>query len=395
MKSDELFDSLRRGPWNDDPNRVAQEGRAGTGNVDAFGWLADGSVYADAIQANAVTAGKIEAGAVTTAKLAAGSVTANEIASNAVTAVKINASAVTTDKLDALSITSGKIQADAVTVTKILAGNVTSGKIELVIDGKNFSALDSDTNGSNPGVYFDVDNTTGLTLFNGDLFLVADLDVSGGVPTIRSGFRLKSTSNNIQFWGTDFYPVLGDFSDLGRNGDRWATVWCVNLDQSSDERLKRDIEDDPLGLDFILKLRPRVFRWRETKDQVKQEPDEDAFNRESAPWREKIRAARRDRPKNEQQIVMAAREKLREITEKHQAPRPEAREGRRLHHGLIAQEVKAALDAAGVDSMDAAFWSKNQETGEESLSYTGLIAPMLRAIQELADRVERLEEERS
>jgi endosialidase-like protein len=54
---------------------------------------------------------------------------------------------------------------------------------------------------------------------------------------------------------------------LGVNGGRWTEVWAANgTIQTSDERLKTDIVDDPLGLDFIRQLRPVEGRWKDGRD---------------------------------------------------------------------------------------------------------------------------------
>ena len=65
------FSMLRRGPWNQDPNALAQERSFSDGQAESQGWLADDSVTADVIQANAVIAGKIDADAVTAREIAA------------------------------------------------------------------------------------------------------------------------------------------------------------------------------------------------------------------------------------------------------------------------------------------------------------------------------------
>jgi hypothetical protein len=63
----------------------------------------------------------------------------------------------------------------------------------------------------------------------------------------------------------------------------------------------------------------------------------------------------------------------------------------RFHHGLIAQEVKAALDAKGIDF--GGFQDHSVKGGDDVLSigYIELIAPMLKAIQELSAKVAELE----
>jgi hypothetical protein len=63
----------------------------------------------------------------------------------------------------------------------------------------------------------------------------------------------------------------------------------------------------------------------------------------------------------------------------------------RFHHGLIAQEVKAVLDAKGIDF--GGFQDHKVTGGDDVLSigYEELIAPMLKAIQELSAKVSELE----
>ena len=63
----------------------------------------------------------------------------------------------------------------------------------------------------------------------------------------------------------------------------------------------------------------------------------------------------------------------------------------RFHHGLIAQEVKAVLDDKGIDF--GGYQDHSVKGGDDVLSigYEELIAPMLKAIQQLSARVEYLE----
>ena len=59
----------------------------------------------------------------------------------------------------------------------------------------------------------------------------------------------------------------------------------------------------------------------------------------------------------------------------------------RYHHGLIAQEVKAVLDAKKIDF--GGFQDHKIAGGDDVLSigYDELIAPMIKAIQELSAEV--------
>ena len=107
------------------------------------------------------------------------------------------------------------------------------------------------------------------------------------------------------------------------------------LTESSDSRLKKDIADSSLGLDFVNALKPREYRRVD---------------------------------------------------------------GVRKHYGFIAQEVASVLP----DASDCAIWVNEQENvadiGEEEnivstqgLRYTHMIAPLVKAVQELSAKVTALE----
>ena len=56
----------------------------------------------------------------------------------------------------------------------------------------------------------------------------------------------------------------------------------------------------------------------------------------------------------------------------------------RFHHGLIAQEVKTAADAQGVDFAGYQDHSIAGGTDVLSVGYSELIAPLIKAVQELS-----------
>ena len=415
---EQMFSQLRRGPWNADPMSVPQEGFGGNGNVESSGWLSDGAVTADVIQANAVIAGKIDADAVTAREIAAQTITANEIAANAITANEIAANAITASELAAnsvvagdlqvgavtagtiaadvvtateiaaLTITASEIAADAITTTKILAGNVVSSKIELTVSGKNFGA---NAGGSGaPGVYFDASSNTGMFLDGGDILFS------------KAGAVHLTLTGGTAFTVGPVRPTADNTISLGSSTKRWTEVWAVNgTIQTSDERLKRDIQDSPLGLEFVKSLRPIAYRWRDTVDTQAIEQAEIAYDREKVRseckyYEREIERIRADAvagllsDDEAEAGVISNRAALAEISEKHEAPWREAqsrrRPGKRLHLGLLAQEVKGALDDVGID---AALWKQTSD-GEQALAYIELIAPLIRAVQELDAKVTEL-----
>lgn len=146
-----------------------------------------------------------------------------------------------------------------------------------------------------------------------------------------------------------FTPASSGTYRLGASGARWSEVWCTqsSLNSSSDARLKTDIETSDLGLDFVLSLRPVSYRWI-VGDRIAVPPAD--------PEAPGARDTIVDKP------------------------------GVRRHYGLIAQELRDAL--AG---HDFAGYCYDAQADEYSIRYGELIAPLIKAVQELAARVSELE----
>ena len=162
-------------------------------------------------------------------------------------------------------------------------------------------------------------------------------------------------------------------------GDAATTTYVYGTVQNrSDARDKADVRDTKLGLDFVLSLRPVDFRY-DMRDSYKPErpaqPDADAtpeqveaYEAAMAEWLEAV--------------------KLKNIT--HDGSKKRSR----YHSGVIAQELRTAIDAAG---FDAKGWGALQDHsiggGDDVLSvgYDQFVAPLIKAIQELSAKVEKLE----
>jgi hypothetical protein len=169
-------------------------------------------------------------------------------------------------------------------------------------------------------------------------------------------------------------------SALGRNadvtganqvqlGDSATTVYAYGAVQNrSDARDKTDIRDTALGLDFILKLRPRDWRWDMRDDYRAQEADE-AGSGDKPAGRGTGRGERRP-PRRLAEVQRTGG----------------ARRGR-FHHGLVAQEVRQAMAELGVDF--GGLQDHALAGGDEvlTLGYSELIGPLIKAVQELAARV--------
>jgi hypothetical protein len=155
-------------------------------------------------------------------------------------------------------------------------------------------------------------------------------------------------------------PATDNAYSLGSSTYRWSVVYSnTGTISTSDERLK-DVEGEvPLGLAFVRDLEPVAYRWKVGGHDIEK-------RQEDAPA---------DRPDVGQVAVDVA------------VPRP----GTRIHYGLLAQQVKATLDAHGV--ADFAGWTlanKADPDSEQGLRYDQFVPILIRAVQELAAEVAAL-----
>ena len=75
----------------------------------------------------------------------------------------------------------------------------------------------------------------------------------------NQNLELEADSNDITC-GVSIRPDEDDVHNCGTSGMRWNEVWAANgTIQTSDERKKELIEDEGLGLDFILELKPKAY----------------------------------------------------------------------------------------------------------------------------------------
>lgn len=137
-------------------------------------------------------------------------------------------------------------------------------------------------------------------------------------------------------------------------GNSATTTYAYGAVQMrSDGRDKTDVRDTVLGLSFLKALRPVDFRWnyREDYERPADIPDD-------ADWT---------------------------------APAPGSRGRQRYHHGFIAQEVEAVLTEQGVDF--GGYQDRTVAGGRDvkSIGYTELVGPLVKAVQELAQKIEALE----
>jgi hypothetical protein len=168
-----------------------------------------------------------------------------------------------------------------------------------------------------------------------------------------------NTSGVVSHW----YPYLDAESDIGTTTYKWRTIRSNNgTIQTSDIRKKTNIADSDLGLNFINLLRP-------VKYNNKYDPQVPEVDENNQPILDE----------NGNRVIKPGQGYI----------------GSRYHYGFIAQEVKLALDKIGIGDTFSG-WTLddiNDATSYQGLSYDKFIAPMAKAIQELSDMVESLQQE--
>jgi hypothetical protein len=129
---------------------------------------------------------------------------------------------------------------------------------------------------------------------------------------------------------------------IGNQSGKIYNAYTVNATwtQTSDGRLKKNIQDETLGLSFINRLKPVKYEWKASNELDKENPYYAEENNRTTG------------------VVM---------------------------HGLVAQDVKAALDAEGINTF--AGWDEGSD-GIQSISREMFISPLIKAIQELNAKVE-------
>jgi hypothetical protein len=102
------------------------------------------------------------------------------------------------------------------------------------------------------------------------LFFTNGFDVTDEKLRITSagnvGIGTTSPADKLSVAGA-IVPAADNTYTLGKSGARWSAVWAANgVIQTSDMRLKTDIEPLQYGLKEVLQLRPVSFKWKNEKN---------------------------------------------------------------------------------------------------------------------------------
>jgi hypothetical protein len=216
------------------------------------------------------------------------------------------------------------------------------------------------------------DTTTGIR--NTALGAFAMLLNTTGANNTAVGLGALASNNFSNTTGLGFQSRVTGNNQV-QLGDGATTTYAFGAVQDrSDARDKTDVRDTVLGLDFITALRPVDFRW-DLRDDYRPDPPEvpgaEAEEVEQAAYAGKLKQ-------------WAEASKLGNITHDGSKTRT------RFHHGLIAQEVAQVIARTGVDF--GGYQDHAVKGGDDirSLGYQEFIAPLIKAVQELAARNDAL-----
>jgi hypothetical protein len=183
---------------------------------------------------------------------------------------------------------------------------------------------------------------TAIGAYAGDVITTGTYNICLGYATdpsaVDSDYQIV-IGNSIS-GGEDNQVTIGKASNVIQNEFDTDNAWTY----SSDVRKKKNIEDAVLGLDFVNDLRPVTYEWKPNYE----------FPKDFAEYNE--------------ENLMTLNVRM---------------------HGLVAQEVKAALDKTGVERF--AGWREDPD-GCQRISKEMFVIPLIKAVQELSDEVKELKE---
>jgi hypothetical protein len=114
------------------------------------------------------------------------------------------------------------------------------------------------------GMQFITNGAAGMTLgSNGSLYFTI---AQRGIFFENQQGLFDGASDQIAT-NSDFVPYFDGSNSLGTDGRRWFDIWAIDVTvNSSDARLKKNIEDLPYGLEEIMKLHPVSYKWIKNPD---------------------------------------------------------------------------------------------------------------------------------
>jgi len=153
--------------------------------------------------------------------------------------------------------TSGGGQASTDIVATANNGSETSNYVDLGINSGNYNNGGTLLTGPNNGYLYS----------KGEDFIIGNASTSksiifftGGDALSNEKFRLNSNGVVLK---SDLYPTSDNIYSLGKSGARWTAVWAANgTIQTSDIRLKTNIQSLHYGLKEVMNMHPISYDWK-------------------------------------------------------------------------------------------------------------------------------------
>ena len=170
--------------------------------------------------------------------------------------------------------------------------------------------------------------------------------------SMNNGMYFNVSNGAFNFDTGHIRPYTDNEISLGEGNARFVNCHLINNPSvTSDKRRKAKIKKSSLGLEFLNKLNPVQYKWKDYAKKKRAKPDK---NKEFT-----------------DEIV------------KHTY--------KRTHYGLIAQEVEKVVADSGMTNDDFAPLVYDKETDTYGMMYGEYVGILIKAVQELSAKVEALE----
>ena len=205
----------------------------------------------------------------------------------------------------------------------------------------------ANVNAYNTAIGYNAGNTGTNDVTTGDKNVLVGASTAASAATASNqiviGYGASGTGDN--------YAVIGnsDITRLYAASDGAGVLYANGTIQSSDRRIKRNIEDVSFGLNYIMSLRPVTYYKKHPRDYPQELKDK--FYPDG---------------------------KVREVS---------AEDYDKRQIGFIAQEVKEVNENMGVENNIVSI----DEDGFHRMDYQKLVVPFIKAVQELSAKVDKLE----
>ena len=177
-----------------------------------------------------------------------------------------------------------------------------------------------------------------------------DTAITGGTKNVCLGAYAHTSAAGAVAQFVVGYNVAGvgdnNFTFGNASTDSNIAYGATSISAPSDIRLKEDIQDEKIGLDFINDLRPVTFQWKKAKD-------------------------------------------IPEEMKTHVAGSDERVMNGKYNHGFIAQEVKSVIDKYDIKD-GFSMWLEDEADGRQRIAEGELMSIMTKAIQELSAKNDAL-----